>query len=163
MSTLDIHDGELAARLKRLDATTGEATPGFDYSGLWDRHAAAKARARRRLKIARGTATGLVLAMVVGGAWRFTAPETTTVVLPPESMTAEPVPEQRLVRADTYLALAALEDHIASIDDALSDARLVEPQGPGQSVAVARLERTRAELMDSYTRVRYAEMVSANF
>jgi hypothetical protein len=78
----------------------------------------------------------------------------------PEALaSAEAVPEQRLVRADTYLALAALEDHIASIDDALNDARLVAPRG----VEVARLERTRAELMDSYTRVRYAEMVSANF
>jgi hypothetical protein len=63
------------------------------------------------------------------------------------------------VRADTYLALAALEDHIASIDDALSDARVAGPRG----AEVARLERTRADLLDSYAQVRYAEMVSANF
>ena len=69
------------------------------------------------------------------------------------------VPEQRLVRADTYLALAAIEDHIASIDDALSDARVIAPGG----AEVARLERTRAELLDSYVRVRYADMVAANF
>ena len=33
----------------------------------------------------------------------------------------------------------------------------------GGSAEVARLERTRAELLDSYTQVRYAELVSANF
>ena len=31
-----------------------------------------------------------------------------------------PAPQPRIVRADTYLAVAALEDHIASIDDALN-------------------------------------------
>ena len=49
------------------------------------------------------------------------------------------------MRADTYFAVAALEDHIASIDDALNDARL-----RGGTAEVARLERTRAELLDSY-------------
>jgi len=54
--------------------------------------------------------------------------------------------------------VAALEDHIASVDDALNYALL-----RGGTDDVARLERTRAELMNSYTQVRYAEMVSANF
>ena len=62
------------------------------------------------------------------------------------------------MRADTYFAVAALEDHIASIDDALNDARL-----QWRAADVARLERTRALLVDSYTSVRYAEMVNANF
>jgi hypothetical protein len=62
------------------------------------------------------------------------------------------------VRADTYLGVAALEDHIANFDDALTDARL-----RGGTAEVARLERTRNELLDSYAQVRYAEMVSANF
>ena len=66
--------------------------------------------------------------------------------------------QPRIVRADTYLAVAALEDHIATLDDALNVARL-----RGGTAEVARLERTRAELFDSYTQVRYAEMVSANF
>jgi hypothetical protein len=158
MSTLDIRDGELTTRLKRLDAATADAAPGFDYAALWDRHAAAKARSRRRLSMARGTATGLVLVMVLGGVWRFTGPGTSENLPVPEALaSAEAVPEQRLVRADTYLALAALEDHIASIDDALNDARL----RPGQA-DVARLERTRAELVESYEHVRYAEMLSAN-
>ena len=62
------------------------------------------------------------------------------------------------MRADTYLAVAALEDHIANVDDALNYARL-----RGGAADVARLERTRTELINSYTQVRYAEMVSANF
>ena len=49
-------------------------------------------------------------------------------------------------------------DHIATLDDALNVARL-----RGGSAEVARLERTRAELFDSYTQVRYAQLVSANF
>jgi hypothetical protein len=96
--------------------------------------------------------------MVALSAWRLAPREPATADV--EARTAEATPMQpRLVRADTYLALAAIEDHIATIDDALNDARLVAPRG----AEVARLERTRAELMDSYVRVRYAEMVSNNF
>ena len=58
----------------------------------------------------------------------------------------------------TRLAVAVLEDHIASLDDALNYARI--SGGPAE---VARLERTRAELFASYSQLRYAERVSANF
>jgi hypothetical protein len=98
----------------------------------------------------------MVLAMVTLSVWRLAPNEEPLVVAAePETSVSEP----RLVRADTYLALAAIEDHIATIDDALNDARLMSPRG----AEVARLERTRAELMNSYTQVRYAEMVSNNF
>jgi hypothetical protein len=170
MDSVDMREGELAARLKRLDAAAAPESPGFDYQGMLDRQAANRARVRRRLAMARGTASALVLAMVLGSVWRFTSIETSEVVVSAPEMPAETNPSQmesslkeggqpRLVRADTWLALAALEDHIATIDDALSDARLIAPRG----AEVARLERTRAELLDSYTRVRYAEMLSANF
>lgn len=151
---------ELVGRLRRLDAVDRAAEPGFDYDGLLEKNAARQARARRRTGFARGTASALVLAMVAVSVWRVAphdAHEEMQVAVP-ETIESPP-PQQRLVRADTYLALAALEDHIATIDDALNDARLAAPRG----AEVARLERTRAELMDSYTRVRYAEMVSANF
>jgi hypothetical protein len=158
MQTTDTHDMELAARLRRLDAVTGDVEPGFDFQALWQRHAAAQSRARRRRGLARGTASAVMLALVALSAWRLAPREQ-----PPADVEARPaaaVPAQpRLVRADTYLALAAIEDHIATIDDALNDARLVAPRG----AEVARLERTRAELMDSYVRVRYADMVSNNF
>ena len=151
-------DNDLAARLKRLEAS---ATPAvsFGYDALIDRHAAKQVRAGRRLKVARGTASVLIVALVAASVWRFDQP------LDGEIVASEPVaednsqaPQPRIVRADTYLAVAALEDHIASLDDALNVARL-----RGGSAEVARLERTRAELLDSYTQVRYAELVSANF
>jgi hypothetical protein len=154
----DVTDHELVARLKRLDAS---AAPGvsFGYDTLLDRHAAKQTRARRRLVVARGTASVLIVALVAVSVWRFEQP-----VDDPLAADAN-VPEEngqsmqpRIVRADTYLAVAALEDHIATLDDALNVARL-----RGGSAEVARLERTRAELLDSYTQVRYAELVSANF
>ena len=149
---------DLTARLRRLEAMTREADPGYDYQDLLRREATGLARARRRAGLARGTASALVLAMVAVSVWRLDPTDEQRGPLaaePAESASPQP----RLVRADTWLALAAIEDHIATIDDALSDARLVAPGG-GE---VARLERTRAELLDSYAQVRYADMVSANF
>jgi hypothetical protein len=161
--TEHMSDGDLVGRLRRLDSGAQAPAPVFDYQGMLDRHTAGKARARRRAAIARGTATALVIAMIGVSVWRLDRPAqqpassagaVTESPTPPQG-----APEQRLVRADTYLALAAIEDHIATIDDALNDARLLAPGGS----EVARLERTRAELLDSYVRVRYADMVAANF
>jgi hypothetical protein len=154
-----ISDGDLAGRLRRLDAGVHTPAPAFDYQGMLDRHAARQAKTRRRAAVARGTASALVVLMVAVSVWRLDGSPATVSPEPAAEPVADPQPQQRLVRADTYLALAALEDHIATIDDALSDARLVAPDGN----EVARLERTRAELLDSYVRVRYADMVAANF
>jgi hypothetical protein len=159
MDTENTGDGELIARLRRLDCVS-QPPPGFGYAALLDRHAATTARARRRLVAARGTASVLVIALVGASVWRFVAPEipqqqTASVAASPPDV---PASQPRIVRADTYLAVAALEDHIASLDDALNVAR--QREGPAE---VARLERTRAELLDSYAQVRYAELVSANF
>ena len=151
-------DNDIAARLKRLEAS---ATPAvsFGYDALIDRHAAKQVRAGRRLKVARGTASVLIVALVAVSVWRFDQPIAEPSIVDTDVPVDNSQPMQpRIVRADTYLAVAALEDHIASLDDALNVARL-----RGGSAEVARLERTRAELLDSYTQVRYAEMVSANF
>jgi hypothetical protein len=151
-------DNDLAARLKRLEAS---ATPAvsFGYDALIDRHAAKQFRAGRRLKVARGTASVLIVALVAASVWRFDQPlDGEVVVNEPVSESDSQTSQPRIVRADTYLAVAALEDHIATLDDALNVARL-----SGGSAEVARLERTRAELFDSYTQVRYAQLVSANF
>jgi hypothetical protein len=156
MESTDARDDDLVGRLRRLESGSAEATPGFDYTGLLERQAAGKVRAHRRRSLAGGAASAMVLAMVTLSVWRLAPNEEPLVVAAePETSVSEP----RLVRADTYLALAAIEDHIATIDDALNDARLMSPRG----AEVARLERTRAELMNSYTQVRYAEMVSNNF
>ena len=157
---IDVKDADLVARLKRLDAAATQSDVSFGYGALIDRHASRQRRDRRRLAFARGTASALVIAMVGVSLWRF---EQQPVVSPAgiegaAPVADAPVSQPRIVRADTYFAVAALEDHIASIDDALNDARL-----RGGGADVARLERTRALLVDSYTSVRYAEMVSANF
>jgi len=158
---IEVTDVELVAGLKRLDAADAGANVNFGYGTLIDRHAARKRRERRRLAFARGTASALLIAMVGVSLWRFeqqpveSSPGGVEVSAP---VAAAPAGQPRIVRADTYFAVAALEDHIASIDDALNDARL-----SGGVAEVARLERARALLVDSYTSVRYAEMVNANF
>jgi hypothetical protein len=151
-------DSRIAARLRRLDVSAGEPAAPFGYDGMMDRHAARQTRARRRLALARGTAGALVVALVGASMWRMDQPR---IEAPARLDLAEVVDSAdsrpRIVRADTYFAVAALEDDIARVDDALNDARL---RLSGDEVA--RLERTRAELLKSYTRVRYAEMLSAN-
>jgi hypothetical protein len=160
---IELSESELAARLRRLDAGAAGSAPGFNYDGLLERHAGKQMRARRRLAVARGTASALFVALISVSVWRLdrgaAVPPASTVATTVAAASAEaPVFQPRIVRANTYLAVAALEDHIASLDDALSDAR----QRGGKS-EVARLLRTRAELVDSWTQVRYAQMVSANF
>ncbi|HYJ39216.1 MAG TPA: hypothetical protein VEW08_00430 [Steroidobacteraceae bacterium] len=158
---IEVKDAELVAGLKRLDAAAAQPDVSFGYGALIDRHATRQRRDRRRLAMARGTASALVIALVGVSLWRF---EQQPVGSPldgveaPAPVVAAPASQPRIVRADTYFAVAALEDHIASIDDALNDARL-----SGGAADVARLERARALLVDSYVSVRYAEMVSANF
>jgi len=156
----EVNDNELAARLRRLEAAGAQAVPAYDYHGMLARRAARDARVRIRSRLARGAALALVVALVGASAWRLddhgAAPQVVReTAAPARGHEAEP----RIVRADTYLAVAALEDHIASLDDALNVARAYSPRGE----EVARLERTRAELLDSYAQVRYAELVSANF
>lgn len=152
----EVNDVELVTRLRRLDAGGAASAPGYDYHGMLERHAARQSRARRRSTLARGSALALVVALGAASFWRLGDHVDGAAIVEK----APPAPaEPRIVRADTYLAVAALEDHIASIDDALNVARAYAPRGE----EVARLERTRAELLDSYAQVRYAELVSANF
>ena len=158
MDSENTRDAELVARLKRLDAGAGSALPGFDYDGLLERHSAGVARSRRRLLLARGAAVVLLLALVGASFWRLDVPERTLPNARNDLPAPAPVVHPRIVRADTWFAVSALEDHIATVDDALNYAR-----ARGATLDVARLERTRAELLDSYSQVRYAEMVAANF
>jgi hypothetical protein len=154
-------DPEIAARLRKL---ADVVPPGFDYDRLLERHATKKARAARRLERVRLSSAFVAVAVISAVLWRL-APEqgrTTQLASVPfasQEQSQDYANEPSLVRADTYLAVAALEDHIASIDDALNEARLRSPRG----VEVARLERTRADLVDSWSSMRYAEMVSTRF
>jgi len=160
MDTEDNRDQQLVARLRRLDASATVVPPGFDYDRLLERHARATAQSRRRLTAARGAAVALLLALVGASLWRVKERDVgpMMVLMPATPRVVEAPAQPRIVRADTYFAVAALEDHIASLDDALNYAR-----ARGGPADVARLERTRAELMASYSQLRYAERVSANF
>jgi hypothetical protein len=162
MATENHQDDELIARLRRLDAAAADASPGFNYDGMFERHGAARERSRRRLVFARGAAGAVLLALVGASFWRLDQDRSEVGEVAGEVVANAPAkarsPEPRIVRADTYLAVVALEDHIANLDDALNYARVA-----GAQADVVRLERTRAELVDSYRRVRYADMVSANF
>jgi hypothetical protein len=160
MDTEDTRDQPLVAQLKRLDAITAVMPPGFDYDRMLERHAKGIASSRRRLLAARGSAVALLLALVGASLWRLDERDVgpMMVLTPAPATVVEPPAQPRIVRADTYLAVAALEDHIASVDDALNYARV-----GGGAADVARLERTRAELLASYSQLRYAERVSANF
>jgi hypothetical protein len=156
---MDIESTELVARLKRLDASAESGGVSFGYDALIDRHAAKQARARRKLAYARGTASALIVALVAASVWRFDQP--LDVVEQDVDALAEDLAQAsqpRIVRADNYLAVAVLEDHIATLDEALNVAR----QGGG-TAEIARLEKARAEMFDSYNQVRYAQLVSANF
>ncbi len=153
-------DSGIGARLRRLDTYTAEPAAPFGYDTLMDRHAGRQARTRRRRNFARGAAGALVLALVGASVWRLdqegVAPVTTFRPTP----TVSAAPQPRIVRADTYLAVAALEDHIAS-------RRRRAQRGADVFAAAAPRSRDwsarRNDLLDSYARVRYAEMVSANF
>lgn len=155
---MDASNTDIAARLRRLDANAETSVP-FGYEVMLSRHAARETAQRRRRNVTRGTAGALVVAVVGASLWRFDHGDGVAPVISPDAAVTGADPQPRIVRADTYLAVAALEDHIASVDDALNVARAYAPNG----AEVARLERARKELLDSYARVRYAEMVSANF
>jgi len=160
MDSDDNRDLQLVARLRQLDASGAATPPSFGYDRMLERHAAAGERARRRRMLARGTASALVVGLIGVSLWRVEVGDPPSLPETTESAAGVAAPaEPRIVRADTYFALAALEDRIATVDDALSMARTYSPRG----AEVARLERTRAELLDSYAQVRYAELVSANY
>ena len=158
MDREDTGDHELVARLRRLDAGGAGAMPGFDYDQMLGRHAARQVSARRRHLAARGAAVALLVVLVGASVWRLDERVAAPVAEVESPATPVPASQPRIVRADSYLAVAALEDHIAGLDDALNYAR-----ASGGAADVARLERTRAELLASYSQLRYAERVSATF
>ena len=65
--------------------------------------------------------------------------------------------DEPVVRVSTYLAVTALEDRIASVDDQLSAERL----GNRQGARVRALQLQRAQLVDSLAQVRYAELLAS--
>jgi hypothetical protein len=64
--------------------------------------------------------------------------------------------EQPIVQVSTYLAVSALEDRIASVDDQLTTERV----GDARAGRVRALQLQRARLVDSLAQVRYAELLA---
>ena len=64
---------------------------------------------------------------------------------------------RQVVQVSTYLAVSALEDRIASLDDQLSTERIRN----GAPARVRALQLQRARLVDSLAQVRYAELLAA--
>lgn len=62
-----------------------------------------------------------------------------------------------IVRVSAHLAVASLEDRIASMDDELDAARVLNERGPRSRA----LELDRARLVDSLAQVRYAEILAS--
>src|SRR6186713_2180270 len=106
----DVNGLDLVARLKRLDAAAAPSDVDFDYEALIDRHASRQRRGRRRQAIARGTATALVVSMLGISLWRFERePGGVTQAEPHAAPVMDAQSSQpRIVRADTYFAVAAL-------------------------------------------------------
>jgi hypothetical protein len=99
----EVLDTELAGKLRRLDAAEADVTPAFDYQGLLTRHAAGKARARRRMAAAQGTASALMLAMVALSVWRLSPrdPGVVEAAAPPAAAAAE-VPQHWYAPTPTW-------------------------------------------------------------
>src|SRR5512138_3819531 len=140
---MDVEDTDIAARLRRLDAHGAAAAAPFDFDSLLERQATRATRMQRRHRTAQAAAGALVVALVAASIWRLEPADVRPAAVPDEASPAATT-QPHIVRADTYLALAALEDHIARLDDAISVARVYAPSG----AEVARLERTRNELLD---------------
>jgi hypothetical protein len=64
----------------------------------------------------------------------------------------------QIIQVSTYLAVSALEDRIATVDDQLSTERLTH--GPPARVRALQLQRAR--MVDSLAQVRYAELLAAD-
>ena len=73
-----------------------------------------------------------------------------------ESWLANEPDEEPIVQVSTYLAVSALEDRIASVDDQLT----TEQVGNAGAGRVRALQLQRARLVDSLAQVRYAELLA---
>src|SRR3982751_3207871 len=102
---IDVNDADLISRLKRLEASAGESTPGFGYDALLQRHGDKQARARRRLALARGTASALVIALIAASVWRLEMRVPDASADEVDAVAEQARPQSRIVRADTYLAV----------------------------------------------------------
>lgn len=167
----------------RLRALPAAETPPCDWAELRQRAARCAHRAERAqsLRPALAACAAAVLLAVAGLAWwqrvegpppgtastdpRFQARgmpqpfagDTTAMEFAAATPLIRPALHAALVRVDTHAPVAALEDQIAWVDDALS----IESIEGAPPARLAALEHERARLVDALVRVRHAETLSA--
>jgi hypothetical protein len=172
--------GDLAQRLRDLPT---ERRPPFDYQEF-QRRVRERATPRYAVKWQHAAAAGGIFAVLAALAvWsRFVQPEAglplsaasssqashpLAPAVDPMSAAAEARVAERwlsklpaepaIVRVETRLAVADLEDRIAWVDDALTDEHY-----EGVDLAqLAALQRERVRLINSLAQVRYAETLAA--
>jgi hypothetical protein len=155
--------------LERLRELPDEAPP-YDYSEFSRRYSRRRVRqSQLPLRL-----TAAALAVVVAG-WfvrhqlgptisdvaTVATPQTTEWPLSSPPTNAErwlnEQPRPAIVRVPTQMAVAQLEDQIATMDDQLTVVRLSQPQAQ----QLAGLQRDRAQMVESLAQVRYAQNLVA--
>ncbi len=155
--------------LERLRELPQDAPP-YDYAEFSRRHS--RRRARQTKSPLRMTVAAL--AVVVAG-WVVThhlgqtledvaavaTPQTTERPVAAPQTNAErwldAQPHTAIVRVPTQMAVAELEDQIATMDDQLTAVRLSQPRAQ----QVADLQQDRAQMVESLAQVRYAQNLAA--
>jgi hypothetical protein len=171
---------------QRLRALPSELAPPFDWSTFKARSRQTQTLRRAQRLLAAAACLAVIVTAIV--LWRAghehelryvarttpgwlnaTAPLGATRQQPPlgaqviagpavERALEHPTERQAIVNVSTRLAIDDLEDRVASVDDALSEAQLERVSG----VRVQALQQRRARLIDTLALVRYAETTATH-
>lgn len=153
-------------RLNSLAAADLPAAAPYDYDEFERRSSQRRRRAQRREHAHAALAATIVLAVLTGLLLRvstLTRPMPPAAPMQPERLrdprTAElerwlhqTTREPAVVRVESWLAVAAIEDRIASIDDLANADRIL-----GSGTREAALDAERARLVQTLAQLRYAE------
>jgi hypothetical protein len=178
-------DSDQEALAQRLRTLATEMRPPFTFSELTQR-ARGQRRASERFVVFAGLAAAAALVgLVVVAEWRLAERHSgahltvhqglpgATQERPPVAVGAGaagvdpevgvgrsdlPAREPAIVRVSTRLAVAGLEDRIASLDDVLNNEQLRDAHDP----RLTALRRERAQMLSSLSQVRYAENLAAD-
>lgn len=157
---------QVISNWRAMSATT---EPPYDYGEFNRRVQRRTERAQRTRRVSITVAGCAIVAVGVGALQRLqnSAIDTTSgpiavaapverAIGPAQGLGMPRLAEAAVVKGESYLVAAALEDRMAWIDDTLSD-----PQVAGHAQA-AQLMRERERLLKSWVQVRYAEALVAS-
>jgi len=151
-------------------AMSATSAPPYDYDEFSRRVQRSTEHAQRTRRISTTVAACALVAVAVGALQRLqtsvsiatsdpnavAAAQADRASGPAEGAAVPRLAEAAVVKGESYLLAAALEDRMAWIDDTLSD-----PQVAGQA-QVPQLLRERERLLKSWVQVRYAEALVAS-